>query len=164
MSKQRITGQSHSLPSLVYADSQGRIYDHPVLTMAAMSGPQAVLPEAIELIPLPYGSRLFTIPDTPPVAWDSRTERFITVEKAPGVRGAVQAVSAFMAPGYVRTLLPACDYGKSRCICRSGHTLQSAGTSNGTVSLWRQRRWILIRTGIRPTMMTAPWSPWCGSA
>jgi len=114
MSNRRVTAQARSLPRLVYADSQGRIYDHPALTMAAMNGPQAVLPDGIELIPLPEGSRLFTIPDTPPVAWDSRTGRFITVEKAPGVRGAVQAVSAFMAPGYARTLLPACDYGQKQ--------------------------------------------------
>ncbi|MGE0155614.1 MAG: radical SAM protein, partial [Geobacter sp.] len=68
------------------------------------------LPETVELIPLPEGSRLFTIPDTPPIAWDQRTKRFSTVDKAPGLRGRPQAVSAFMAPGYARTLLPACDY------------------------------------------------------
>ena len=100
------------LPKLVYADSQGQIYDHPYLTMAGMSGPEAVLPDSIELIPLPEGSRLFTIPNTPPIAWDSRKKGFATVDKAPGVRGQLQAVSAFMAPGYARTLLPACDYRK----------------------------------------------------
>jgi len=101
---------SPTLPRLVYADAQGQIYDHPFLTMAGMSGPEAVLPETVELIPLPEGSRLFTIPDTPPIAWDQRTKRFSTVGKAPGLRGRPQAVSAFMAPGYARTLLPACDY------------------------------------------------------
>ena len=101
---------SRNLPRLVYADAQGQIYDHPSLTMAGMSGPEAVLPETVELIPLPEGSRLFTIPDTPPIAWDQRTKRFSTVDKAPGLRGKPQAVSAFMAPGYARTLLPACDY------------------------------------------------------
>ena len=101
---------SRSQPRLVYADAQGQIYDHPYLTMAGMSGPEAVLPEPVELIPLPEGSRLFTIPDTPPIAWDQRTKRFNTVDKAPGLRGSPQAVSAFMAPGYARTLLPACDY------------------------------------------------------
>ena len=100
------------LPKLVYADSQGQIYDHPYLTMAGMSGPEAVLPDSIELIPLPEGSRLFTIPNTPPIAWDSRKKGFTTVDKAPDVRGQLQAVSAFMAPGYARTLLPACDYRK----------------------------------------------------
>jgi len=105
-----------TLPKLVYADAQGQIYDHPFLTMAGMSGPEAVLPDSIELIPLPEGSRLFTIPDTPPIAWDGRTKKFTTVEKAPGVRGKLQAVSAFMAPGYARTLLPACDYAKKQVI------------------------------------------------
>lgn len=100
----------NKLPRLVYADAHGQIYDHPFLTMAGMSGPEAVLPEEIELIPLPEGSRLFTIPDTPPIAWDHRSKAFSAVEKVPGLRGRPQAVSAFMAPGYARTLLPACDY------------------------------------------------------
>ena len=104
------------LPKLVYADAQGQIYDHPFLTMAGMSGPEAVLPEQIELIPLPEGSRLFTIPGTPPIAWDNRAKRFTTVEKAPGIRGKLQAVSAFMAPGFARTLLPACDYSKKQVL------------------------------------------------
>ncbi len=104
------------LPKLVYADPQGQIYDHPYLTMAGMSGPEAVLPETVELIPLPEGSRLFTIPNTPPIAWDSRAKRFTTVEKAPGIRGKLQAVSAFMAPGYARTLLPACDYAQKQVL------------------------------------------------
>ncbi len=102
------------LPKMVYADSNGQIYDHPYLTMAGMSGPEAVIPEAIELIPLPEGSRLFTIPDTPPIAYDSRKMKFSVVEKAAGIRGKLQAVSAFMAPGYARTLLPACDYHQKR--------------------------------------------------
>ena len=105
-----------SLPKLLYADSRGNIFDHPYLTMAGMNGDQAVLPETVELIPLPEDSRLFTIPDTPPVAWDRKQGKFITVgEVREGKRSQrVQAVSAFMAPGYVRTLLPACDYGRKK--------------------------------------------------
>jgi pyruvate-formate lyase-activating enzyme len=80
--------------------------------MAGMSGAETVLPEAVELIPLPDDSRLFTIPHTPPVAWDGRKRAFVTVDSVrEGKRDIrVQAISAFMAPGYVRTLLPACDY------------------------------------------------------
>ena len=101
-----------SLPKLLYADAKGNIFDHPHLTMAGMSGAETVLPEAVELIPLPDDSRLFTIPDTPPIAWDGRKRAFVTVDSVrEGKRDIrVQAVSAFMAPGYVRTLLPACDY------------------------------------------------------
>jgi pyruvate-formate lyase-activating enzyme len=81
-----------------------------------MSGTEAVLPESAELIPLPEDSRLVTIPDTPPVAWDARQRRFATVNEVrlDGRAAKVQAVSAFMAPGYVRTLLPACDYARKK--------------------------------------------------
>jgi len=105
-----------TLPKLLYADAQGNIFDHPTLCMAGMSGPEAVLPEGMELIPLPEGSRLFTIPDTPPVAWDEKQRKFVTVASVREGRRTVpvQAVSAFMAPGYVRTLLPACDYGRKK--------------------------------------------------
>jgi len=105
-----------SLPKLLYADCRGNIFDHPYLTMAGMSGNEAVLPESVELIPLPDDSRLFTIPDTPPVAWDARKQKFETIERVRDGRRSipVQAVSAFMAPGYMRTLLPACDYSKKK--------------------------------------------------
>ena len=105
-----------SLPKLLYADAKGNIFDHPYLCMAGMSGTEAVLPENVELIPLPEDSRLFTIPDTPPIAWDERKRAFVTVDEVrEGRRGMrVQAVSAFMAPGYVRTLLPACDYRRKK--------------------------------------------------
>lgn len=103
-------------PKLLYADAAGNIYDHPFLGMAGMNGPEAVLPEDVELIPLPEGSRIFTIPDTPPIAWDGKQGRFVTVDSVREGRRRVpvQAVSAFMAPGYVRTLLPACDYSRKK--------------------------------------------------
>jgi pyruvate-formate lyase-activating enzyme len=103
-------------PKLLYADAGGNIYDHPTLCMAGMNGPEAVLPEGVELIPLPEGSRIFTIPATPPIAWDTRQNSFVTVDSVrQGKRRlTIQAVSAFMAPGYVRTLLPACDYSRKK--------------------------------------------------
>ena len=104
------------LPKLLYADAKGNIFDHPELCMAGMNGPVAVLPEGVELIPLPEDSRLFTIPDTPPVAWDQKLGRFTSVDEVRVGRRSikVQAVSAFMAPGYMRTLLPACDYKRKK--------------------------------------------------
>jgi len=105
-----------TLPKLLYADAKGNIYDHPELCMAGMNGPEAVLPESVELIPLPEGSRIFTIPDTPPMAWDEKRKQFVTLDSVrEGKRRVpIQAVSAFMAPGYVRTLLPACDYSRKK--------------------------------------------------
>lgn len=106
----------NSAPKLLYADAQGNIYDHPELVMAGMNGPEAVLPEDAEIIPLPEGSRIFTIPATPPMAWDTERNRFVTVDsvRRGKRRIPIQAVSAFMAPGYVRTLLPACDFSRKK--------------------------------------------------
>lgn len=108
--------RAKSLPKLLYADARGNIYDHPELCMAGMNGPEAVLPEDVELIPLPEGSRIFTIPDTPPIAWNEKQKRFETLDSVREGRRRmrIQAVSAFMAPGYVRTLLPACDYSRKQ--------------------------------------------------
>jgi pyruvate-formate lyase-activating enzyme len=105
-----------TLPKLLYADAKGNIFDHPYLCMAGMNGTDALLPEAVELIPLPEDSRLFTIPDTPPIAWDPKKRAFVTVDEVRegGRSRRVQAVSAFMAPGYARTLLPACDYRRKK--------------------------------------------------
>lgn len=107
---------SQRLPKMLYADSTGNIYDHPELCMTGMNGNEPVLPDHMELIPLPEDSKLFTMPDMPPIAWDARQKRFtILNEIREGRRSQkIQAVAAFMAPGYMRTLLPACDYSKKK--------------------------------------------------
>ncbi len=104
------------LPKMIYADAKGNIFDHPELCMAGMNGNMSVLPDDVELIPLPEDSRLFTMPAMPPVAWDAKKRTFVTVEEVRSGRNKqrVQAVAAFMAPGYVRTLLPACVYSNNK--------------------------------------------------
>lgn len=104
------------LPKMLYADSKGNIFDHPELCMAGMNGTEPVLPENMELIPLPEDSRLFTMPDMPPIAWDQKNKRYVTVETVREGKQSrrIQAVAAFMAPGYVRTLLPACSYSHKK--------------------------------------------------
>jgi pyruvate-formate lyase-activating enzyme len=89
------------LPRLVLADEAGRIYDEPALAMAGSSAGYPVRVSAEELIPLPEGSTLFTLPGRRPVGWDERRGRFRVVEGT--------AVGAFIAPAYTRTLLPAVE-------------------------------------------------------
>ncbi len=105
---------SRRLPKMLYADHKGNIFDHPDLCMAGMNGTTPVIPSDIELIPLPEDSKLFTMPAMPPIAWDPRKKAFQTVDtlREGKRRQPIQAVSAFMAPGYMRTLLPACDYSR----------------------------------------------------
>ncbi|MDT8440720.1 MAG: radical SAM protein [Desulfuromonadales bacterium] len=96
----------------VVADDKGEVFEHPELLLAGMNGRQVVRPSAAELIPLPEGSRLFTIPATPPIGFAVDDGRVRTVDRLPRSwgGGALQAVSAFLTPGYTRTLLPAADY------------------------------------------------------
>ena len=96
----------------VVADSNGEVFEHPQLLMAGMNGLTVYRPEADELIPLPEGSRLFTIPQTPPVGFDRQTGKQKTITTLPKSwgGGSLQAVSAFVTPGFTRTLLPAADY------------------------------------------------------
>ncbi len=102
-----------SLPYMLYADSKGRIYDHPYLRMAGFSGssPSDLKPE--DLIPLPEFGKLFFIPECPPIGLDPSTGEFKTISEVTfdGVVTKCYAVAAFLEPGLVRTYLPAVDYG-----------------------------------------------------
>ena len=53
----------------VIADETGEVFEHPDMLMAGMNGMTICHPEENELIPLPEGSRLFTIPVTPPIGF-----------------------------------------------------------------------------------------------
>ncbi len=96
----------------VVADETGEVFEHPWLLMAGMNGMTPCLPRTDEMIPMPEGSRLFTLPGTAPIGFDSRRKRFGTLRHLPAEWGGgpMQAVCAFMAPAYTRTLLPAADY------------------------------------------------------
>ncbi|CAD7779104.1 MAG: hypothetical protein KCCBMMGE_02182 [Candidatus Methanoperedenaceae archaeon GB37] len=56
----------NELPYVVYADAQGRIYNHPYLKAIGKSGEQIVVPKPQDFIPLPEGSKLFFLPKCPP--------------------------------------------------------------------------------------------------
>jgi len=97
---------------LVYADPEGEILDHATLGMAGQSGTEVVPVPAEDLIRIPEGSKLFTMPDSRPVAWDGRRHAFRPVERVRvgGRSFAPTTVAAFLPPGYTRTLLPAAHY------------------------------------------------------
>ena len=101
--------RSFEYPRLVFSDPKGRILDHPHLKLAGRSGDRMVLPPPSELIPLPMGSQLFSLPGRIPIGWDEDTGSFIPSGESKVGRREVDcaAVSAFLPPGYIRTLLPA---------------------------------------------------------
>ena len=100
-------------PDLIFSDPSGKIYNYPGLKLAGQSGDHIVLPLPSEVVPLPRGSQLFTLPGRVPVGWDEGKESFTPLEKvkAGGEEVECTAVSAFLPPGYVRTLLPATRIG-----------------------------------------------------
>ncbi|MBW2283490.1 MAG: radical SAM protein, partial [Deltaproteobacteria bacterium] len=57
--------QLKALPRMVYADPQGRIYDHPYLRMAGFSGASPFPITDDDLTTMPSQSKLFFIPDCP---------------------------------------------------------------------------------------------------
>ena len=96
----------------VVADEQGEVFEHMDLLVAGMNGMTARAPRNDEMIPLPEGSRLFTVTDTPPLGFDQQSGKLVTRDTLPRSWGGgrIQAVSAFLTPGFTRTLLPAADY------------------------------------------------------
>jgi pyruvate-formate lyase-activating enzyme len=100
---------SFEYPNLILSDQEGQIVDHPFLKMAGRSGDRIVLPPPDELIPLPMGSQLFTLPGRIPIGWDEESGNFTPSSKMRIGRKEIdcEAVSAFLPPGYIRTLLPA---------------------------------------------------------
>ena len=100
----------------VVADEQGEVFEHPDLLLAGMNGMTVRAPRPDEMIPLPEGSRLFTVPGTPPMGLDPKSGKYVVRDRLPKSWGGgkAQAVSAFLTPAYTRTLLPAADWQRKR--------------------------------------------------
>lgn len=96
-------------PRLVLSDPAGNIFDHPSLKLSGRSGGRFLLPPPSELVPLPEGSQLFTLPGRIPIGWDEERRAFVQLGKVELEGREIEciAVAAFLPPGYVRTLLPA---------------------------------------------------------
>lgn len=106
------------MPALLWADDKGRIWDHPELEMVGYSGWSAVIPEDDDLVALPDFSRLFYLPGCPPVGLDPQSGKLVRLNRVRVGRNWVKAnaVTAFLAPGWTRTLLPAADYSDKQTI------------------------------------------------
>ena len=96
-------------PRLILSDTEGNIFDHPSLKLSGRSGDRFFLPHPSELVPLPKGSQLFTLPGRIPIGWDEEKKSFASSRKVELRSKEVEciAVAAFLPPGYIRTLLPA---------------------------------------------------------
>ncbi len=86
-------------PSLVMADSRGRIYDHPDLLMIVRQGNEFSLPRPDELMPLPDESELFLLPGRQAMGLNPENGQVEVLEEL--------AVAAFVSPAHTLTAHPA---------------------------------------------------------
>jgi len=90
----------NALPRLVCAHKDGHIFEHESLYLAVDDGFQVRLPRPEELLPLPFGSDLFFLPDRAPMGFDPEKGQFVVVE-------GVFQTSAFICPRFLRLAHPA---------------------------------------------------------
>ena len=88
----------YDLPYMVMADSEGQVFEHPVLRMVGRTGYEHRPPEQGELIALPQGSDLHILPGRHPVGIDPGTGQQHTITSFEGEP--VSAVSSFLAPAH----------------------------------------------------------------
>jgi pyruvate-formate lyase-activating enzyme len=91
---------------MLYADERGKIYDHPHLEMTGREGDTVFRLAEEDLLPMPEGAKLFTMPGRSPAGWDPEAGGLVILESVESI-SSPQAVSAFLPPAYLRTYLPA---------------------------------------------------------
>ena len=79
-------------PTMLFADPEGHIYDHPHLRMLCRRGNDFTPPRPDELMPLPEESELFLLPGRSAVGLDPDTGQVEALEDT--------AVAAFVSPGH----------------------------------------------------------------
>lgn len=88
------------LPFMVVSDGCGNIFEIPKITMAGMALTLPVLPNHEDLIPLPHGSDLFTLPGRVAMGYDPGAHDFVEIPTYNG--DTVYPVAAFMAPAHLQ--------------------------------------------------------------
>jgi pyruvate-formate lyase-activating enzyme len=89
----------------MYANEKGEVLEYPRFGMLGRSGIDWMEPQAGEMIALPQGSALVSIPGYVPVGLED--SRVSSLTFAPRCREPL-AVAALLPQGFTRTLLPAC--------------------------------------------------------
>jgi pyruvate-formate lyase-activating enzyme len=101
----------YDLPFMLMADSEGQVFEHPVLRMVGRTGKEHRPPQPEELIDLPAGSDLHVLPGRHPIGVDPETGQLSTVHTYDGQ--VVSAVSSFLAPAHTVFLWSAFERTRS---------------------------------------------------
>jgi len=91
----------------LYANENNELLEHPGVAMLGRTGSDWVEPEEGEMIPLPKGASLVTVPNCYPVGLEQ--DRLAYFDSDPsGCGRKAYAVAALLPQGFTRTLWPAC--------------------------------------------------------
>lgn len=93
----------------MFADSAGRVFDHPYLEACAQVGGTSVAIPEDAWIPLPAGAKMAVLPGRSPMGIDPATGAIERFEGGPvaGTRIRANAVGAILPPAFVRSHIPA---------------------------------------------------------
>src|SRR3989304_3971102 len=92
------------IPFMRYGDGEGRVYDHPYYRMVGFSGMSPRRVKKADLITVPEFSKLFYLPECPPMGLDPATGEVQVVREA-GAGGRSKrcyGVASFLEAGLVR--------------------------------------------------------------
>jgi pyruvate-formate lyase-activating enzyme len=133
-------------PRLLFADPEGRLYDHPGLLAAARHGESLGEPDE-RPVPLPPAGKVASLPGRLPVGVDPGTGATVVLDRVTVGRRTFTptAVGALLQPGWTRTLLPADAPGEGAPILPQW-AYTAAGWAEGGPVVWalhtdRRQHW-----------------------
>ncbi len=110
MRKTLKAAQSRKAPAgkieLAYCDREGNVFEYPGFEAAFRVGRRFVPVDRNDLVKLPFGSVLFSLPERYPVYYNRRKKSYIPLTSLGGGKE-IWAASSFLSSGYLRTHLPA---------------------------------------------------------
>lgn len=106
----------------LYANEQGEVLDYPAYRALGRSGMSWVEPQAEEMIPLPKGSSLVSIPGFYTVGLDGLERPQLLSRNPLQPEEQAYAVAALLPQGFTRTLLPACVSPQKHSMPLLGYT------------------------------------------
>lgn len=105
----------------LYVNEKGEVLEHPENIMLGRSGIEWIVPEDEEMIPLPKGAALVSIPGFIPVGMNSKEELKYFSRDYYDNKQEVYAAAALLPQGFTRTLLPACVSPASQVLPLMGY-------------------------------------------
>ncbi|MEN6325957.1 MAG: radical SAM protein, partial [Syntrophomonas sp.] len=128
----------------LYSNPEGEVFENREILMLGRSGLEWVIPDSQEMIPLPKGATLVSIPGYMPVGIDANDKTTCLEYNPQDHIEKVTAVAALLPQGFTRTLLPACVSQNAKALPLFGYAavgLKNESIYVAAVQTDEHRRW-----------------------